>query len=245
LEARARERDVTEAAAYEAQLRERAARANVTGRRLGGKPPKPPTPGPQATDQYNFTDPESRIMKQSSSQGFEQDDHGQVAVDHGSLLIVGASLSNHPNDQAETEPTLAAIPPALGTPAAATLDAGYFGPATREALAQRGIEPYIATGRDPQHASWKERFADEPALPPADASPAVQMAYKLKTALGKAIYGARKSTVEPVIGIMKEVLGFRQFSLRGQAAAAGEWCLVCLAFNCKRLHTLSRASLCP
>ncbi len=71
------------------------------------------------------------------------------------------------------------------------------------------------------------------------------MAYTLKTALGKAIDGARKSTVEPVIGIMKEVLGFRQFSLRGRAAAAGEWCLVCLAFNCKRLHTLSRASLCP
>jgi len=245
LEARARERDVIEAAAYEAKLRERAARANVAGRRLGGKPPKPPTPGPRATDQYNFTDPESRIMKQSSSQGFEQDYNGQVAVDHGSLLIVDASLSNHPNDHAEVEPTLAAIPPALGTPAAATRDAGYFGPATREALAQRGIEPYIATGRDPQHASWKERFADEPALPPANASPAVQMAYTLKTALGKAIDGARKSTVEPVIGIMKEVLGFRQFSLRGQAAAAGEWCLVCLAFNCKRLHTLSRASLCP
>ncbi len=245
LEARARERDVIEAAAYEAKVRERAERANATGRRLGGKPPKPPTPGPRASDQYNFTDPESRIMKQSSSQGFEQDDNAQVAVDHGSLLIVGASLSNHPNDQAEAEPTLAAIPPELGTPAAAALDAGYFGPATVEALAHRGIEPYIAPGRDPHHASWKERFADEPALPRADASPAVQMAYKLKTARGKAIYGARKSTVEPVIGIMKEVLGFRQFSLRGQAAAAGERCLVCLAFNCKRLHTLSRASLCP
>src|SRR5215469_6426970 len=64
------------------------------------------------------------------------------------------------------------------------------------------------------------------------------MAYKLKTALGKAIYGARKCTVEPVIGIIKEVLGFRQFSLRGVEAAAGEWCLVCLAFNLKRLHTL-------
>jgi len=77
LEARARERDVIEAAAYEAKVRERAERANATGRRLGGKPPKPPTPGPRATDQDTFTDPESRIMKQSSSQGFEQDDHGQ------------------------------------------------------------------------------------------------------------------------------------------------------------------------
>ena len=85
----------------------------------------------------------------SLSRKYLADTHGQVAVDHGSLLIVDASLSNHPNDHAEVEPTLAAIPPALGTPAAATRDAGYFGPATREALAQRGIEPYIATGRDP------------------------------------------------------------------------------------------------
>ena len=69
----------------------------------------------------------------------------------------------------------------------------------------------------------------------------VKMAYKLRTALGKAIYGVRKCTVEPVIGIIKEVLGFRQFSLRGVQAAAGEWGLVCLAFNLKRFHTLSGA----
>ena len=64
------------------------------------------------------------------------------------------------------------------------------------------------------------------------------MAYKLQTEIGKAIYRLRKCTVEPVIGIIKEVLGFRQFSLRGEQAAAGEWCLVCLAFNLKRLHSL-------
>jgi Transposase DDE domain len=75
--------------------------------------------------------------------------------------------------------------------------------------------------------------------PPAhDASATLKMAYKLKSALGKAIYGLRKCTVEPVIGIIKEVLGFRQFSLRGEMAGAGEWCLVCLAFNLKRLHSL-------
>jgi hypothetical protein len=85
----------------------------------------------------------------------------------------------------------------------------------------------------------QQRFAPLPDLPPEDANPQVKMAYKLKTALGKAIYGARKCTVEPVIGIIKEVLGFRQFSLRGELAAAGEWCLVCLAFNLKRFHTLS------
>jgi Transposase DDE domain len=139
------------------------------------------------------------------------------------------------------EPTLAAIPSAIGVPDAAALDAGYFGPATLAACARRSIEPYVATGRDPHHPSWQQRFAPLPDPPSEDASAQVKMAYKLRTALGKAIYSARKCTVEPVIGIIKEVLGFRQFSLRGIAAAAGEWCLVCLAFNLKRLHTLSWA----
>jgi len=177
-------------------------------------------------------------MKNPTDAGFEQDYNVQLAVDQKSLLIVASALSNHPNDSQEAEPTLAAIAPVIGMPEAAALDAGYFGPATLAACAKRGIEPYIATGRDPHHPSWQQRFAPLPAPPPEDASPQVKMAYKLKTALGKAIYGARKCTVEPVLGIIKEVLGFRQFSLRGEQAAAGEWCLVCLAFNLKRFHTL-------
>ena len=181
-------------------------------------------------------------MKNPTDQGFDQDYNAQVAVDQRSLLIVGTSLSNHPNDAHEAEPTLAAIPPELGTPDAAALDHGYWGPATLAACADRDIEPYIATGREPHHQSWQERFAPEPDPPPADAIPQVQMAYKLKTALGKAIYGPRKHTVKPVLGIIAEVLGFRQFSLRGEAAVAGEWPLVCLAFNLKRFHTVSRVS---
>jgi hypothetical protein len=85
----------------------------------------------------------------------------------------------------------------------------------------------------------QQRFTLLPDAPPEDASAQVKLAYKLKTTLGKAIYSARKCTFEPVIGIIKEVMGFRQFSLRGVLAAAGEWCLVCLAFNLKRFHTLS------
>ena len=99
--------------------------------------------------------------------------------------------------------------------------------------------PYIATGREPHHQSWQEYFDQEPDPPPDDASPGVKMAYKLRTVIGKAIYRLRKCTVEPVIGIIKAVLGFRQFSLRGLDPADCEWCLVCLAFNLKRLHTLS------
>ena len=114
-----------------------------------------------------------------------------------------------------------------------------YGPATFQACEQRGIDPYIATGRAPHHQSWQTLFDEQLEPPPADASPRVKMAYKLQTEIGQAIYRLRKCTVEAVIGIIKEVLGFRQLSLRGLVAAAGEWGLtVCLAFNLKRLHRL-------
>jgi transposase len=238
LEARANERTALEQAEYDAKVQERAEKAGQTGRTPRGRAPKPPTPGARDKDQYNFTDPESRIMKHSSTDGFEQDYNAQVAVDQASLLIVGVSLSNHPNDQQEVEPTLASLPPDLGAPEAAALDTGYFSEAHIALFERREIEPYIATGRDVHHPSLWERFAGLPNPPAEDASPKDKMAYKLKTAIGHAIYRLRKCTVEPVIGIIKEVLGFRQFSLRGEHAAAGEWCLVCLAFNLKRLHTL-------
>ena len=238
LEARAAERLTQEQTEYEAKLAQRAEKERTSGRRRGGRPPRPPTPGPRDSDQYNFTDPDSHIMKNPTDAGFAQDYNVQLAVDQASLLIVGTALSNHPNDTREAEALLGAIPTQVGTPSAAALDTGYFSPTTLEACARRGIEPYIATGREPHHRTWQERFAPLPDPPPPETSPQVQMAYKLKTTVGQAIYGARKCTIEPVIGIIKEVLGFRQFSLRGMEAAAGEWCLVCLAFNLKRLHTL-------
>ena len=239
LEARAQERHEVEKAEYEAKLREREEKAKKTGRKPRGKAPKPPSAaGPGAKQQYNFTDPDSRIMKNSTNNGFDQHYNVQVAVDQDSRLIAGHSVSNHVNDQGEAIPTLDAIPTEVGKPEAAALDNGYWSPTTIENLEARGIEPYIATGRDSHHRSWQERFAQEPAPPPQDASLIVKMAYKLKTDIGKQIYGLRKSTVEPVIGIIKETLGFRQFSLRGLLAVAGEWCLVCLAYNLKRLHVL-------
>lgn len=239
LEARAEERYAAEKAEYEAKLREREEKARQTGRKPRGRAPQPPVAGPRAKDQYNFTDPDSRIMKNSTDDGFDQHYNVQVGVDQESLLIVANTVSNHPNDKAEAIPTVDAIPAAVGTPQAAALDNGYFSPENVEQLEARGIEPYIAVGRDPHHKSWRERFAGEPVcVPPEDASPIAKMAYKLQTEIGKVIYGLRKSTVEPVIGIVKEALGFRQFSLRGLLAVAGEWCLVCLAFNLKRLHVL-------
>lgn len=239
LEARAQERYAAEKAEYDAKLRSRAEKAELTGRKPGGRAPTPPASAPQDTDQYNFTDPESRIMKNSNNAGFEQAYNAQAAVDQASRFIVACSLSNHPNDKAEVEPTLAALAPELGTPPAAALDNGFFSAPNIAALERQQIEPYIATGREPHHQSWQERFAGEPEPPPADASSQVKMAYKLRTEIGQALYRLRKCTVEPIFGIIKAVLGFRQFLLRGLAAASDEWCLMCLAYNIKRYHTLS------
>ena len=238
LAARAQERDVAEQAEYAAKVQAREAKAQATGRKPRGRAPAPPTPGPRASDQYNFTDPDSRIMKNSTDKGFDQHYNVQAVVDQDTLLVVAHGLSNHPNDKNEALPMIDAIPPEVGQPAAAALDNGYFSVTNIAGLEARGIDPHIATGREPHHRSWQTYFAAHSAPLAADASPAVKMAYKLQTPIGQAIYGLRKSTVEPVIGIIKEVLGFRQFSLRGLVAAAGEWCLVCLAFNLKRLHVL-------
>jgi transposase len=238
LAARAQERDAAEKAAYDAKVREREEKARQNKRPPRGRAPKPPEPGPRADDQYNFTDPESRIMKNSTNAGFDQHYNVQVAVDQANLFIVAPSVSNHPNDQHEVEPTVDAISPRVGKPDAAALDNGYWSPANVKALEARGVEPYIATGREPHHHSWQRWFAQQPPPPPGEASAKEKMAHKLQTEIGKAIYGLRKVTVEPVIGIVKEVLGFRQFSLRGLSAVTGEWCLVCLAFNLKRWQTL-------
>jgi len=238
LEARAQERYEAEQAEYEAKLRAREEKARKTGRKPRGRGPKPPVAGPRDRDQYNFTDPESRIMKNCTDDGFDQHYNVQLGVDQESLLVIAHTVSDHPNDKREAIPTVDAIPIELGKPQAAALDNGYFSKENIAQLEARGIEPYIATGREPHYKSWQARFAAQPVPPADDASPMAKMAYKLQTDIGRVIYGLRKSTVEPVIGIIKEVLGFRQFSLRGRTAAAGEWCLVCLAFNLKRLHVL-------
>jgi transposase len=238
LEARAQARYALEQAEYEAKMRTREERAKETGRKPRGRTPKPPVPGPRDQDQYNFTDPDSQIMKNSTNKGFDQHYNVQVAVEQESLLIVAPTLSNHPVDTHEAIPTVDAIPPQLGKPNAAAMDRNYFSPTNINDFEARGIEPYIATGREPHHRNWRQFFAQAPEPPSEQASPMVKMAYKLQTDIGQAIYRLRKCTVEPVIGIIKEVMGFRQFSLRGLAAAAGEWCLVCLAYNLKRLHTL-------
>jgi transposase len=241
LEARAQERYQMEKAEYEAKMQERTKKARKRHHKPKGRPPQPPEPGPREKDQYNFTDPDSRIMKNSTNDGFDQHYNVQVAADQESMLIVAQALSNHPNDKQEAVPTLQALAPEVGRPEAVAMDNGYFSERNIQDCEKLGIEPYIATGREPHHLDWHTFFQQQPEPPAEEASPIVKMAYQLRTEIGRAIYRLRKCTVEPIIGIIKEILGFRQFSLRGLAAAAGEWALVCLAFNLKRMHILYQA----
>ena len=238
LEERAKERYDAEKAEYDAKMSKREEKARKKHRKPGGKAPTPPKEGPQEKDQYNFTDPDSRIMKNSTNAGYDQHYNAQIAVTQDSMFIVANSLSNHPNDKQEAEPTLDALAPKLGQFPSAAMDNGFFSAHNIKASEQRKIEPYIATGREAHYKSVNDLLNKVPKEPPADASPIDKMAYKLSTDIGKEIYRLRKCTVEPILGIIKEILGFRQFSLRGIDHVAGEWCLVCLAYNLKRMHTL-------
>ena len=239
LEARAQARYEQEQAADEAKLAQRRAKERARGRKLGGRPPKPPEPGPQGKDQVNFTDPESQIMPVSGG-GFEQAYNAQAGVEHGSRLIVENHLSSNPNDKQELQPALdnlSQLPEELGQVNHALTDNGYFSEANVKACEHATITLLLATGRAGHHPTLEERFAD-PGEAPDTADPVARMEHRLRTPEGKALYAKRKSTIEPVFGIIKHVMGFRHFLLRGLQAVQGEWTLVCIAYNLKRLQVL-------
>jgi hypothetical protein len=181
------------------------------------------------------------MLKHSAHDGFDQHATAPVAVAQETRLIVASPLSNHPTDPHEAAPTLDAIAPAGGTPDAVAMANGACSETTLQACAQRGIAPDLATGREPHHQTWRLCCAEPPEPPPADASLQVTMAYTLQTEIGHALSRLRTCTVEPVIGLIKEVWGFRQLSLRGLTAAAGAGGLGCVAFNRKRWHILLAA----
>jgi len=239
IDRRAQVRYAQEQADYTANQAERAAKEQARGRKLGGKPPQEPLPGPRPKDQVNFTDGDSRIMPVSGG-GFEQAYNAQATVAMATLLVVGAHVTQQANDKQEVEPALqevAKLPDDLGQVKRAALDNGYYSQTNVDTLVGRGIEPFIAVGRQRHDEALEERLAPVPAAPQnPDAVSA--MTYRLKTTAGKAFYAKRKTTVEPVFGIIKEVMGFRRFLLRGLEAVKGEWRLVCLAFNLKRLCVL-------
>ena len=242
IEARAKERYERELAEHQAKLAARAAKEKATGKKPGGKPPAPPAEGPLPTDQVNLTDEESRIMPVSGG-GFEQCYNAQAAVAEDSLLVVANGVTQAPNDKRELEPMLAktnALPEALGKAKNMLADSGYFSEANVNACAAAGIEPLIVPGRQNHHPSLSERFADAPPAP-ENPTPVKAMAHRLQTPEGKALYAKRKCTPEPVFGIIKSALGFRQFLLRGLENVQGEWSLVTMAWNVKRMFNLKAA----
>jgi transposase len=237
--ARAQERFEREQAEYESKLAKRAEREQESGKKLGGKEPKAPIPGPQAKDQVNLTDEQSRIMPTAGG-GFEQTYNAQASVDIDTHLIVEGHITQHPNDKQEVAPALeklGALPEELGQVEAMLGDTGYYSEANVERCEAKGIEPLIPSGRETHNRPMVERFAEDP-VPPKNPSPVEAMKHRLRTQAGKALYAKRKSTVETVFGIIKHVLGFRQFLLRGLRAVQGEWALVCIGWNLKRLFVL-------
>jgi transposase len=240
IEARVAERDQAE---YQQKLAAREEQQKRTGRKPPGPPPSAPSGTIEDKEQINLTDEDSRIMPVAGG-GFDQCYNAQAAVATGSLLIVANDLTQATNDKQQLVPMidkLRALPRDLGRVKRALADSGYLSEENVEHCAQAGIEPLIAMKRERHHASWRARFAAEPKAPPASASTMQKMAYRLKTSRGRKLYALRKQTPEPVFGIIKSVMGFRQFLLRGLANAKGEWNLVTMSWNIRRLFALSPA----
>ena len=215
--------------ALEARAREKAAAE-------GGDPKQAK---PKDKDQYNFTDPESRIMK--GPDGFIQGYNAQAAVEPTLQLIVGQTVTAAPNDKEQLEPMVAVIEEQSGQrPDEILADSGYCSEKNLDALESAGnperrIEGFIATERQ-KHGEYKQPCPRGPL--PAGASRVDRMRRKLKTKAGKAVYAARKTIVEPVFGQIKQARGFRQFLTRGIDKVRGEWALVCLTHNVLKLYRL-------
>jgi transposase len=242
IEARAKERFEREQAEHRAKIEAREDKAKATGRKPGGKPPAPPVAGPGPSDQVNLTDPDSRIMPVAGG-GFEQAYNAQAVVATGSLLVVAGDVVQAANDKEQMAPTLERldqVADALGKPEILLADSGYFSEANVAACAAAKIAPLIAPGRERHHLGWRERFAEPPPASP-DPTPLDAMRHRLATPQGRQAYALRKQTPEPVFGIIKAVMGFRQFHLRGLDKVKGEWSLVTLAWNMKRMFALQGA----
>ena len=242
IEARAKERHEREKAEHEAQMAARQAKAEATGKKPGGKPPAPPVEGARPSDQINLTDEESRIMPVAGG-GFDQCYNAQAVVAADSLLVIAAQVVQAPNDKQQIEPMLkriATLPAELGKPDTLLADTGYFSEANVMLCTAMQINPMIAQGRQSHYPPLSERFAQAPPAP-QNPTPLEAMHHRLQTPEGKKLYALRKQTPEPVFGIIKSVMGFRQFMLRGLENVQGEWSLVTMAWNIKRMFALSTA----
>lgn len=245
LEARAKAAAEAERAEFE---RKTTAYEERQGRRKGKKP-KPPSETPSDKDQVNLTDHDSRLMQKNGASPCEQSYNAQVAVDaDGSMLVVGAHVSQCASDANELLPSVASIDESLGTPTAVLADSGYVNREALKTLAEANppIEAFVAVGRDETSDQRRYEFrpnsaVEKPAKKVTDPA-LVAMREKLRTDEGRRRYAKRKQTVEPCFGIIKHAMGFRQFLLRGHAKVSGEWVLVTLAYNVRRLFSLRQSA---
>jgi transposase len=235
MEARAYARFQAESAQYEAKMAAREALVD-SGKKPRGRAPEAPSAAPEAKDQVNFTDEESRIMK--TKDGFQQCYNAQAGVETNSRLIVGQRVSQSPNDKQELAEDLKAVKENV-SPAIVLVDSGFVSELAVSTIEAEnpGLEVLAAMKREPHGRTVKQlEKSENPEPPPVDADFGDKMKYRTSTASGRALYKLRQQTVEPIFGIIKEAMGFRRFSLRGHAKVSLEWNLVCLAYNLKRLH---------
>jgi transposase len=195
-----------------------------------GRSGRDPVGKPKPKDQENFTDPESRIMKDGSG-AFQQCYNTEVAVDGRERIIVAASVQQSASDVRALIPLVEQAKRNVGIRAEEVLaDAGYASEANLKALERRKIKGYVALGREGKAARE----------PNPEAHATRRMASRLRSKRGRTKYKRRKHLAEPPFGWMKRGLGFRQFSLRGLAKVTREFNLVCLALNLRRMATMMR-----
>ena len=262
LEAEARAQAAAEAEEVKRKLAERAKKEEELGHKLGGRPPQMPdvekaVPEPKA--QRNFTDPESKIMKDGVSKSFEQSYNAQAAVDSANQIILAAEVTQEPNDKEQLVPMMGKVAENVGQlPDAASADAGFFSEAAVQDESLKSVELYVPPDRQ-KHGSAPDAAVgpDVPTAPDAQALPvagqpakkstspqskcATTMREKLKSVAGQALYKMRKAIVEPVFGQIKERRGFRRFSFRGLEKVSAEWTLIALTHNLLKLFKAKMA----
>jgi transposase len=235
LELEARAAAEKKQAEVEEQLKEREKRERERGRKFGGRPPQAPDPEqakPEPKAQRNFTDPDSRIMKDGATKEFVQAYNAQAVVDSHAQVIVVAAVTQEANDKKQLVPMLKEVKVQMGSPPQqATADTGYFSEQNVTDAQLQEIDLYVATERQ-KHGEKRPRTTGPP---PPEASVTEQMRHKLRTAEGQAVYKLRKAVVEPVFGQIKEQRGFRRFLLRGLAKVEAEWKMICATHNLLKL----------
>jgi transposase len=244
LEAEAKEEAKAAAAAVEAKLEERRQREEETGKKSRGRVPKEVNveeAKPEAKTQRNFTDSESRIMKDGATGSFEQSYNGQIAVDEKAQIIVAAMLTQAANDKQQLVPVLEEVRTNMGRlPEVVTADSGYFSTAAVSNEALGGVDFYVTPDRGKTTEKHEAPGEKSPPVVELEQDAITRMREKLRTVSGRDIYRKRKMIVEPVFGQVKEVRGFRRFSFRGLQKNEAEWSLICLTHNLLKLFRGTR-----